>query len=181
MAEFLREKSIGPDFRVMDLCSGCGVIGFDLQFHEPRIQQIDFIEIQDIYFEHFKRNRALVNKTARFEMHVKNYSEISGTAWENQFDLIVCNPPYFRLGQGKLSPSEFKNRCRFFIDSDFTTLLRTVYLSLKSSGEAYLLVRGLHDHKIDVTREISSCLPQGTFRLLSPIRGTELLHILKPL
>lgn len=163
----------------MDLCSGCGVVGFDLQFHEPRIQRIDFVEVQEVYLEHFKKNRELVGGSSRFEMHLKNYSELVGEKWENQFDLIVCNPPYFRVGQGKLSPSEFKNRCRFFIDSDFETLLRTVYLSLKSGGEAYILVRGLQDHKIDVTREISSSLPLGTVSMLPPIRGTELLHILK--
>lgn len=177
----MREKNIGHDFRVMDVCSGCGVIGFDLSFHEPRIQQIDFVEVQEIYLEHFKTNRELVGGSGRFEMHLKNYSEISGPAWESQFDLVVCNPPYFRLGQGKLSPSEFKNRCRFFIDSDFKTLLRAVYLSLKSGGEAYLLVRGLQDHKIDVNREISSSLPSGVVSMLQPIRGTDLLHILKPL
>ena len=163
----------------MDLCSGCGVIGLDLKFHEPRLRKMDFIEVQEIYLEYFKMNHIRASCDDRFQMHLMNYSELQTDPWKDQIDLIVSNPPYFRVGQGKLSPSDFKNRCRFYMDSDFQTLLRSAYFCLKNGGEAFFLVRGLHDHKIDVNAEISSVLPQGSFRWIEPIRGTEVLHVLK--
>nr|WP_232004068.1 hypothetical protein [Legionella jordanis] len=48
--------------KVLDLCAGCGVIGFELSWHLQGIRQIDFIEVQDIYTEYFFQNVAHINR-----------------------------------------------------------------------------------------------------------------------
>ena len=49
VATQLKSHSNLGTIRVLDLCAGCGVVGFELSWHLPAIRQIDFIEVQDIY------------------------------------------------------------------------------------------------------------------------------------
>ena len=175
-------KQLPPEqlsqMNVLDLCAGCGVIGFELNFHLPNIQKIDFLEVQKNYEEHFKTNRQLVKNQVHFQFLNMNYEELMTPQFQNKYDLIVCNPPYFRLEQGKLSPSEFKNRCRFFIDSSFEKLIQSIDHCLNSRGQAYLLLRSLEEHDIDSLQELRQLI-QGKLKCenLAMIRGTFLLKL----
>jgi tRNA1(Val) A37 N6-methylase TrmN6 len=181
-----------PQFKyptVADICSGCGVIGLDLLIHlfqnkSQLPEQIDFLEIQDIYRHYFEANQreALKTTQSKLEMNFiqKNYSALQGNDFFlNKYDLVLCNPPYFQLGQGKLSPSEFKNRCRFFIDSDFKELLQALQYSLNTKGIAFVLLRSLADHKIEYDLNSLSNQYQLEIQVDGDIRGTDVLRITK--
>ncbi len=135
-----------PD-RVLDLCSGCGIVGIDYIFHRQKNlrsfpSRIDFLELQKIYQKYFANNIAQISGLQAFEFLNKNYGDVFiSPELKNVYDLILCNPPYFNRDQGKLSPSDFKNRCRFFIDSDFKSLLNAIHYLLKPYGTAYILVK----------------------------------------
>lgn len=96
------------------------------------------------------------------------------------FDLIVCNPPYFLPGQGILSPSEFKNRCRFFIDSNLQNLLAGVYNSLKPGGVCFMTLRELAEHGLDILAEVRN-FSENKLQMedVAQIRGTHLLKLTK--
>jgi tRNA1(Val) A37 N6-methylase TrmN6 len=125
--------------RVLDLCAGCGVIGFELAFYLPQIKNLDFAEVQDSFRPHFEENLKITGKNFRFLN--MNYADLLKPEFEKTYDLIVANPPYFDPKEGKPSPVELNNRARFFIDSDFATLIKAVKHALKPGGEAYLLVK----------------------------------------
>jgi tRNA1(Val) A37 N6-methylase TrmN6 len=153
--EDLRGRADLGALEVLDLCAGCGVIGLDFMFHcrkelavLPR--RCDFIEIQEVYQPYFEKNAA-VFPPENIRYLQQNYAAL--TADSPKYDLILCNPPYFHPRQGTQSPSEFKNRCRFFIDSDFPTLLRAIAHSLKPEGRAYVLLRDLRAHNLDLLEE----------------------------
>ena len=160
---------------VLDLCSGCGVMGFELSFFCPWITDFDFIEVQKTYQTHFENNLKLIQadehkKTNKTHYHIfyENYeSLLENPQFESRYDLILCNPPYFEISQGSLSPSEFKNRCRFFIDSDYESLLKFIFQSLKPNGRAHVLLRSQKHYGIDILRETQKKTP-------SHIRMTEL-------
>jgi len=133
--------------KILDLCAGCGIVGMDLLFHQLKEKsfngEIDFLEIQSVYESHFKKNTEIIqgyfpDHSLKFNFIQQNYADVTPA---KKYDFILSNPPYFLVGQGVQSPSEFKNRCRFFMDADWQTMLSFMQASLKPEGQAYFLVR----------------------------------------
>jgi tRNA1(Val) A37 N6-methylase TrmN6 len=146
-------------FRVLDLCAGCGVIGFELSWHLKGLRNIHFMEIQDIYTNHFHNNVSKINRPElKFHWHRKNYEVLQQEVWKDKFDLIVSNPPYFQPEQGMLSSSDIKNRCRFFIDSTYHQYILSLANTLAAEGTAYFLQRPLDHHGSDLFAEAQNSL-----------------------
>lgn len=182
VAKQLRARDDLESLRVLDLCAGCGVIGLELSWYVRELRQFDFVEIQDTYTSHFYENVARVNRPElQLRWHLLNYDELHGKDWEQKFDLIVSNPPYFLPEQGMLSPSEFKNRCRFFLDSSFANFIRAIVNSLVPGGQAYFLLRPLLHHGTDLFAEIQKILPSNTLSAnkITQIRGTDVIGLKK--
>lgn len=183
--DFLKSEDLSQ-FHCLDLCAGCGVVGLDFLFHFTTESvtppaSFDFLEIQNIYQTHFIHNQAqLPTMNTRLEFKNLNYDQLKTKAFQNYYDLILSNPPYFSPDQGKLSPSEFKNRCRFFLDSDFKNLIEGIEFSLKKGGRAYVLIRNLEDHGINYLSEARRHLhPSTSLEVCGDIRGTHLALITK--
>jgi len=166
----------------LDLCAGCGVIGFELSWHLPSLRKIDFLEIQSTYAPYFQRNTRIVN---REELQLKwlelNYDTLLTDSWKNKYHLIVSNPPYFHPEHGMLSPSHEKNRCRFFIDSNFENYILAIANSLAVNGEAYILLRSLAAHGQDIFATLNQYLinTSVTATMLTDIRGTDVVLLRK--
>lgn len=176
MFEQLQTEIKNSDYKILDLCAGCGVVGMDLLFHQLKEStfsgEVDFLEIQDIYQSHFKENKqSLQNcfpeQILKLNWIQKNYAEIDN---HKKYDLILSNPPYFLKGNGVLSENEFKNRCRFFLDSGWVEMLMFMQNSLKENGKAYFLVRDELKKIIEKEAYFNKTLPQVKF--VSQIRGT---------
>lgn len=182
VADRLKSHPNLGSLRVLDLCAGCGVIGIELSWYLQALRQIDFIEVQDIYTEYFNQNVAQVNRPElQLRWHLLNYDELHKKQWEGQFDLIISNPPYFHLNHGMLSPSEFKNRCRFFLDSSFQNYIRAIENALANQGTAFFLVRSLKQHGLDLFADIQKVLEgtSVTANTIANIRGTDIICLQK--
>lgn len=95
-------------------------------------------------------------------------------------DLILSNPPYFKLGQGKMSRSELKNRSRFFIDSNFETFCQVLPMLLKPNGEAHMVFRPLTEHKWDLIKDLQWELrPYGQVDVMGDIRTAKWVRFIK--
>ncbi len=181
----LIKMSFKEEMKTLDLCAGCGIIGLELLLHSQKDLSIDFLEVQEVYHSYFLKNVEMIFPNSKISLEKyrflnQNYETLLSKEFENSYDLIVCNPPYFFKGEGLLSPSEFKNRCRFFLDSDFKTLIKAIIYSLRPSSSAYILVRsGIH-HGRDPIAEINAVLvKEGQAKIIDNIRGTDIIEIKK--
>lgn len=183
IAALITQNSTINNWKALDLCAGCGVIGFELSHHTQHQMAIDFVEVQAIYHPFFEKNKALVignTQSEKFSFLNINYVELLDKRFENNYDLIVCNPPYFFKGEGLLSPNHFKNRCRFFIDSDFQTLIKSIVFTLKPNCCAYLLIRAGDRHGRSPIRDIAQLIGnRGRTEIIDQVRGTDLVMIRK--
>ncbi|MBL7480389.1 methyltransferase [Legionella bononiensis] len=182
VAEQLRDRQDLNSLRVLDLCAGSGVIGMELTWHLRELRYIDFMDVQAIYTDYFHKNVALINRPElQLNWHLANYDLLLEEQWAEQFDLIVSNPPYFHQGHGVLSPSEFKNRCRFFLDSTFAHFINALANSLTYGGEAYFLLRPLKQHGYDLLADIHNLLRETTMVIntITNIRGTDVIFLKK--
>ncbi len=180
--EFLPEDL--SKMTALDLCSGCGIVGLDFLYHCKQEQRayparFDFMEVQEVYRDHFEKNlTAFAQQKPAVNFVNLNYEALLTPEFSSRYDLILSNPPYFRTNQGKLSPSEFKNRCRFFIDSDFTNLIRGIDAALNPGGRAFVLLRDLQDHGWNLLEEARKILSgRREIKKVADIRGTPLVLI----
>lgn len=170
----------------LDIGAGSGIVGLDFLFHRKVAGlslpvQFDFLEVQEVYLNHFETNKiasGLTETDVRF-VHA-NYDELQKVEYFQKYDLVLANPPYFLPEHGLLSPSEFKNRCRFFIDSDFSSLLHGIVNALTPDGAAYLLLKDLPQHGWNVLAEAKKiCGEKINLEILGDIRGTLFLRLKK--
>lgn len=186
LAEFvaaqLAQRADLSTLNVLDLCAGCGVIGLELSWHLPALRKIDFLEVQSIYTPYFQKNVQQVNrKELQLNWFVLNYDSLHTDSWKNKYDIIISNPPYFHPHHGTLSPSIEKNRCRFFIDSNFENYILAIVNSLSANGEAYILLRSTSMYGENAFANLTQCLSNTsvTATALTAIRGTHMVVLKK--
>ncbi len=186
VAHDLRHHDSLDQLKIMDLCAGTGIIGLELFYHLKNIEHLHFLEIQNVYEEYFQKNlKMIAPHKNHFQFILKNYDQlIHDENYHGVYDVILSNPPYFFKNEGLLSPSQFKNRCRFFLDSSFENLFLAIAYALKNKGQAYELVRDGKEHKRNPGAEITNILNQKTpfnFNVSErqPIRGVLLIHLEK--
>lgn len=180
LAEFvarqIKNENVFEGFRALDLCAGCGVIGFELAYHLPNVQHVDFVEVQSLFEPYFQSNKEITGKR-QFRFLNQNYESLLNESG-GQYDLIVANPPYFSKNNGKLSGKPVQDRARFFLDSSFEKLLEAVVYLLKAKGTAFVLAKADDGTGRDLLRSTQlTLLGQAKVSIAADIRGTKVLRL----
>ena len=123
---------------ILDLGSGCGLIGLELaQHYLPDL--LTLLELQedfrDILAENVKRKSPPQTCT---EIFITSFSK-----WTHAktYELIVCNPPYYFPDSGQPSANVRRGLARSFLVDDWGVLLELIFRSLASGGLAMLVVK----------------------------------------
>ncbi|MCG5055840.1 MAG: methyltransferase [Myxococcales bacterium] len=87
----------------VDLGAGCGVLGFVLATRDPHARG-EAIELQPHLADLLARGAQINGLHERLTCHVGDFLAWAPRQSEGSFDLVACNPPFYRLEGGHLSP-----------------------------------------------------------------------------
>lgn len=124
--------------KILDLCSGCGVVGIEYYLKTNSQALFTFIELQaNIFKDHLEAN---IQK-CEIQLDQIYYCDFRDLDLNTSFDLILCNPPYFKAEQSRLSNNKVKNKCTHFNTGFFEDLIGFISKSLSQNGKSFILCR----------------------------------------
>lgn len=139
LANFVKAK---PNQCVLELCSGCGVVS-TLVLKKQNLKQIYGIEAQkslfDLSLQSVKLNK-LENQIFFINDKIQNY--LAFFKKEN-FDVVICNPPYYKIGSGAQNENEQINIAKNEVMLNLNEFVSISANALKFGGNLYFC----HDAK----------------------------------
>lgn len=120
--------------RILDLGTGCGVLGLILARQYPQVM-VTGIEIQPQLVERARRNVVLNGLEERMEVLEGSYAHIEDLVAEASYHYVITNPPYRRMGTGRLNPQEEKAVARHEMHGGLDALLRAAHYALVPRGK----------------------------------------------
>lgn len=128
-----------PTDRVLDLCSGNGIIPILLIARE-KAKSVTGIEIQSTSADIFKRSVGLNGLEDRVEVICADIKDRDAFG-EGEYDAVTCNPPYMSAGDGIVNPEDAKALARHEIMCDFADVAKAASKALKSGGKFFFVHR----------------------------------------
>ncbi len=123
-----------PKGRVIDLGTGCGVIPLILVFRR-KAETVIGVEIQPSLADLARQNVSRNRFSSQIEIREGDFRTLAEE--EGAFDSVLCNPPYRRIGSGRINPREEKALARHEINATLEEVLQTAYRLLKNKGRFY--------------------------------------------
>ncbi len=122
-----------PGNTVLDLGTGCGVIPI-LLAHRCPDHKISGVEIQPELADLALLNVEANKMTSRIDIVKKNMTNLVPVDVNGTVDLIVTNPPYRKLGSGRINKDSQKAIARHELSVNIETVLITARRLLNKSG-----------------------------------------------
>lgn len=125
--------------QIMDLCSGNGVI--PLLLSSRTTMTIEAIEIQDALVDMAVRTIQYNDLVSQIKMHHMDLKDVGSTFLPSQFDVVTCNPPYFRENQSYQHLKETHRIARHEVMCTFKDCVRAANHLLKQGGKMVIVQR----------------------------------------
>jgi len=139
---------------VADFCAGSGVVGFNLYaLNSELINSIHFFELQTSLYDLCKMSiekNGLTEKCFAINTRLQDIDNI----FNQKFSLIVCNPPYMKVGCGENNQHEQKALCKSEIALSLNELCSAFNKCLKFGGRVCLVHRA--DRLVEVITELKN-------------------------
>lgn len=124
--------------KIIDLGTGTGVIPLIMQTRAEDLK-ITGIEIQSQMAEMARRTLTF-NKLNNIEI-VESDLNLLDTSFNQQYNLVVSNPPYFPLNEGRISPLREVAIARHEIKCNLQQIVKTAKRLIKGKGRFALIHR----------------------------------------
>ncbi len=136
--------SIRPAEKILDLGCGSGIISLILAYRWPSCQLTGF-EIQPDLVKLAQENVAQNNWQERIRILQGDLRQIDKSITAGQFDWVISNPPYRKMGTGRINIEPEQLVARHEIKADVAGVVKAAVWALKNKGRAafiYPAVRG---------------------------------------
>ncbi|HIT43623.1 TPA: tRNA1(Val) (adenine(37)-N6)-methyltransferase [Candidatus Avacholeplasma faecigallinarum] len=125
--------------KICDLCSGNSPIPLYLTLRTKA--KIIGVEVQshsyDLAMMSIKEN----NLESQIEMVNANLIDIHKKIGQHTFDLVTCNPPFFKVGDNHINPNDYKAIARHEILATLEDIVKEASLLLNSKGRFAMVHR----------------------------------------
>ncbi len=160
LAHFLEVKK---EEKVLEIGAGPGIISFIALLRFPW-SKIFLLEIEPLYLEALRRG---IRANAFQERAWAVKGNIKTPPFKpNFFDVLLANPPYFKVGSGRENPSHLENLSRRE-SVPFKVFLKSASTLLKTKGRFYLVFNALRLAEVlDALKEVK--LEPKVLRLIHP-------------
>jgi len=149
-----------PDDRIIDLGTGCGIVPLIL-FFRKKSKKITGVEVQPSLADLAHRNAVLNRCSSRFQVWQDDLRKLDQRVKRESFDLVLTNPPYRRVGSGRVNPHTEKAIARHEIQATLEEVLQATHYLLKDKGRLVMiypasrvadLMRGLSKYHLEPKR-----------------------------
>lgn len=134
-----------PKDKILDLCSGSGIIPLALASYTRA--SIDSLELQYPLFDMARRSVEMNSLSDRIRVF---NGDLVGYTPTTTYDIVTCNPPYYKSKSGETRETETADIARHEIKCTLSDVVNTAEKSLKFGGKLYLL------HKCERLSEVLS-------------------------
>ena len=166
---------MSPKSIAADLCSGSGVVGI-LAAHLNKVKSMTLIELQPDLAEMCERSVKINGgeNVSVLNADVKDAYKLLG---RERFDAVCCNPPYYRVGEGKTREDEGVALCRHELRLTLEEMVKRVSEILKFGGRFYVVYRA--DRLSELLVALSKYkLETKDMVLVKPCEGKEIDTVL---
>ena len=126
------------DETVMDLGCGCGIISLALAHRYPNLK-ITGIEIQKELYTFAQQNIAANGFEKNIHILHDDIKNIKFSETDTRADIIVTNPPYKKLGTGRLNPDPQKALARHETSLDIDVLIECSNRLIRDQGLLFII------------------------------------------
>lgn len=126
--------------RIIDLGTGTGAIPL-LLAAKSSLQQIIGVELQPELVDMAQRSVRYNNLEEVIRIKRADIKELKNEFGAESFDVVVSNPPYLPLGQGKVSPNQNVAVARHEIEVELADVVKISSYLVKYGGEVSYVYR----------------------------------------
>lgn len=143
---------------ILDACTGTGIVAFILaaRFPQARIHGID-IQPQLIQAATASRDRNDISP-AQLDFAVQDMRE-KDRAHARSYDLITCNPPFFKVGHGAANPDRETDLARHEHTLALDDLFTFAAYTLRERGRIALIHRAARCDEVLAVARAHKCKP----------------------
>lgn len=127
-----------PRDRVLDLGAGCGVVALILAFRYSLLS-LTCLEIQPALAELISHNIAQNGLSERMALITGDLCRINQLLPAGTFDLVVSNPPYYRLGSGRHNADDEQAMARHEVKAELRDFAHAAAFALRTKGRLAMI------------------------------------------
>lgn len=116
--------------RVLDLGTGCGVVGLGLALEHPDFFGVG-LDVNPGMLTHARENARRLGLADRFAFLAGDV-RFPGCLAPESADLVLCNPPYRDPSSGRVCPDAFKTMARFEAGASLADFVRAAALTVRN-------------------------------------------------